>query len=227
MLFLRQITTIALYYFFRKYGIRSAGTIFIFWFLKAFLGIIQMRTEAMKHANRENPIGSGETVIFDEYQFVSYTLQYSLICLITLMEIFPDQAPRYSDYPKQKNQSPELRSSFFIKLLYLYFDRFTWTGFRKPLTDDDMYDLNPQDMSRELVPPFDKYWYESVESGRRKQMATDKKAGKVNPVYKPNAATNGSILPAMVKAYGGPFWFAGLLQIGISGLQFASPYLMQ
>ncbi|EJY57511.1 AAEL017209-PA [Aedes aegypti] len=193
---LAYITTIALYYFFRKYGIRSAGTIFIFWFLKAFLDIIQMRTEAMKHAKRENPIGSGKTVIFDEYQFVSYTLQYSLICLITL---------------------------FFIKLLYLYFDRFTWTGFRKPLTDDDMYDLNPQDMSRELVPPFDKYWYESVESGRRKQMATDKKAGKVNPVYKPNAASNRSILPAMVKAYGGPFWFAGLLQIGISGL----PYLMQ
>ncbi|XP_062705317.1 multidrug resistance-associated protein 1-like [Aedes albopictus] len=221
------ITVIALYYFFRKYGIRSAGTIFIFWFLKAFLGIIQMRTEAMKHANRENPIGSGETVIFAEYQFVSYTLQYSFICLITLMEIFPDQAPRYTDYPKQKNQNPELRSSFFIKLLYLYFDRFTWTGFRKPLTDDDMYDLNPQDMSRELVPPFDKYWYQSIENGRRKQMAADKKAGKVNPTYKPHAATNGSILPAMVKAYGGPFWFAGLLQIGISGLQFASPYLMQ
>ncbi|XP_065088176.1 multidrug resistance-associated protein 1-like [Ochlerotatus camptorhynchus] len=221
------ITVITLYYFFRKYGIHSSGTIFIFWFLKAFFGIIQMRTEAMKHANRDNPIGSGETVIFAEYQFVSFTLQYSLTCLILLMEIIPDKAPRYSDYPEMKNPSPELKSSFFIKLLYLYFDQFTWTGFRKPLTDSDMHDLNPEDTSRELVPPFDKYWYQSVESRRQKQMAADKKAGKVNPINKPHAATNGSILPAMVKAYGGPFWFAGLLQIGISGLQFASPYLMQ
>ncbi|XP_062549077.1 multidrug resistance-associated protein 1-like [Armigeres subalbatus] len=221
------ITVIILYYFFRKYGIRSSGTIFIFWFLKAFLGIIQMRTEAMKHEQRENPIGSSDTVVFAEYQFVSYTLQYSFICLIVLMEILPDKAPRYSEYPKMKNPNPELRSSFFIKLLYLYFDQFTWTGFRKPLTDSDIYDLNPQDTSRELVPPFDKYWYESIENGRQKQMAADKKAGKVNPVYKSHAATNGSILPAMVKAYGGPFWFAGLLQLGISGLQFASPYLMQ
>ncbi|XP_058820116.1 multidrug resistance-associated protein 1-like [Topomyia yanbarensis] len=221
------IVTIVLYCFFRKYGIRSSGTIFIFWFLKAFFGIIQMRTEALLHADRNTPIGSSGDIIFDEYQFVSYTLQYSFICLILLMEILPDQAPRYSDYPKMKNPSPELKSSFFIKLLYLYFDSFTWRGFRKPLTDEDMYDLNPDDTSREVVPPFDKYWYESIEKGRRKQMAADKKAGKVNPTYKPHGATNGSTLPAMVKAYGGPFWFAGMLQFAISGLQFASPYLMQ
>ncbi|KAL1397170.1 hypothetical protein pipiens_009960 [Culex pipiens pipiens] len=221
------IVVMILYYFFRKYGVRSSGTVFIFWFLKAFFGIIQMRTEAKLHQARDNPIGSGETIVFAEYQFVSFTLQYAFICLILLLEILPDQAPRYSDYPKQRNPNPELKSSFFVKLLYLYFDSFTWTGFRKPLTDDDMFDLNPEDTSRELVPPFDKYWYESVENGRRKQMATDKKAGKVNPTYKPHAQTNGSVLPAMVKAYGGPFWFAGLLQLAISGLQFASPYLMQ
>ncbi|XP_038107556.1 multidrug resistance-associated protein 1-like [Culex quinquefasciatus] len=221
------IVVMILYYFFRKYGVRSSGTVFIFWFLKAFFGIIQMRTEAKLHQARDNPIGSGETIVFAEYQFVSFTLQYAFICLILLLEILPDQAPRYSDYPKQRNPNPELKSSFFVKLLYMYFDSFTWTGFRKPLTDDDMFDLNPEDTSRELVPPFDKYWYESVENGRRKQMATDKKAGKVNPTYKPHAQTNGSVLPAMVKAYGGPFWFAGLLQLAISGLQFASPYLMQ
>ncbi|XP_058453712.1 multidrug resistance-associated protein 1-like [Malaya genurostris] len=221
------IVTIVLYFFFRKYGIQSSGTIFIFWFLKAFFGIIQMRTEALLHAERDSPIGSTGGVIFAEYQFVSYTLQYSLICLILLLEVLPDRAPRYSDYPKMKNPSPELRSSFFVKLLFLYFDSFTWRGFRKPLTDDDMYDLNPEDTSREVVPPFDKYWNESVEKERRKQMAQDKKTGKVNLTYKPHGATNGSTLPAMVKAYGGPFWFAGLLQLAISGLQFASPYLMQ
>ncbi|XP_055543163.1 multidrug resistance-associated protein 1-like [Wyeomyia smithii] len=221
------ITTIVLYYFFRKYGIRTSGTIFIFWFLKAFLGIVQIRTEAINHAQRDSPIGSSDTVVFAEYQFVSYTLQYSLICLMVLMETLPDQAPRYSDFPKKKNPSPELNSSFIVKLLFLYFDAFTWRGFRKPLTDDDMYDLNPENTSRELVPPFDKYWYESVEKARRKQMAADKKEGKVNLTQKPYAATNGSILPAMIKAYGGPFWFAAMLQFCLSGLQFASPYLMQ
>lgn len=38
--------------------------------------------------------------------------------------------------------------------------------------------------------------------------------------------TDGSILPAMVKAYGGPFWFAGILQIVINVLTFASPLVL-
>uniref|UniRef100_A0A182Y9Z9 ABC-type glutathione-S-conjugate transporter n=2 Tax=Anopheles stephensi TaxID=30069 RepID=A0A182Y9Z9_ANOST len=219
---LAYIMVMALYFFYRKYGIRSTGTMFIFWFLKAFFGIIQMRTEAMLHDVR----GSG-TGDFAEFQFVSYTIQYTFTCCVLLMELFPDKEPRYSEWAKLKNPNPELRTSFFSRLFYLYFDSYAWRGFRKPLTDDDMYDLNPEDTSRALVPPFDKYWFESVEKGRRKQMAADKKAGKTGLVYKPNAATNGSVLPAMVKAYGGPFWFAGLLQFAISGLQFASPYLMQ
>uniref|UniRef100_A0A182NES5 ABC-type glutathione-S-conjugate transporter n=1 Tax=Anopheles dirus TaxID=7168 RepID=A0A182NES5_9DIPT len=219
---LAYIMVLALYFFYRKYGVRSSGTMFIFWFLKAFFGIIQMRTEAQLHEIR----GSG-TGDFAEFQFISYTIQYTFLCVVLLLELFPDKEPRYSEWEKLKNPNPELRSSFFSRLFYLYFDSYAWRGFRKPLTDDDMYDLNPEDTSRALVPPFDKYWFESVEKGRRKQIAADKKAGKAGLVYKPNAATNGSVLPAMVKAYGGPFWFAGMLQFAISGLQFASPYLMQ
>ena len=39
-------------------------------------------------------------------------------------------------------------------------------------------------------------------------------------------ATNGSVLPAMVKAYGGPFWFAALLYVVINALSLASPLLL-
>lgn len=39
--------------------------------------------------------------------------------------------------------------------------------------------------------------------------------------------TDGSILPAMVKAYGAPFWFAGILQLLINALTFASPFLLR
>ena len=38
--------------------------------------------------------------------------------------------------------------------------------------------------------------------------------------------TNGSILPAMIKAYGGPFWFAGILHFVINALTIASPLLL-
>uniref|UniRef100_A0AAG5CWJ4 ABC-type glutathione-S-conjugate transporter n=2 Tax=Anopheles atroparvus TaxID=41427 RepID=A0AAG5CWJ4_ANOAO len=224
---LAYMDLLVLLFFMRKYGIRTSGTMFMFWFLRMFFGIIQLRTEVMVNDERPNPIGSGDTVDFWEYQFVSYVIQYSLICLVLVMELFPDQAPTFSFHPKTTNLNPEMKSSFFAKLLFLYFDSFAWKGFRKPLTMEEMYDLNPEDTSRELVPPFDKYWNMSVVSGRQKQIAADKKAGKKNMEYKPHSETNGSSLYAMVRAYGAPFWFAGMIQLAISGLQFASPYLMQ
>lgn len=48
-------------------------------------------------------------------------------------------------------------------------------------------------------------------------------------VVEPEAAskvTNGSCLPAMVYSYGGPFWFAGFLQMLIIVLTFMSPLLL-
>ncbi|XP_055548416.1 multidrug resistance-associated protein 1-like [Wyeomyia smithii] len=219
------LATLALYFFQRKYGIRSSGTIFIFWFMRLFFGIIQLRTEVQNKEIRGEV--SGDTVNFWEYQYISYIIQYAFICLIFVMELFPDQEPEYSDFPETKHPNPELRSSFFVRLFFFYFDSYTWKGFRNPLEIEDMHDINPQDASKELVPPFDKYWYESVEKGHRKQQAADKKAGKPTSEFKPYGQTNGSVLPAIVKAYGGPFWFAGIFQLAISGLQFASPYLMQ
>lgn len=52
-----------------------------------------------------------------------------------------------------------------------------WRGFRKPLTTDNMYDLNPENTSYELLPLFDRYWQENVEKKRRKQQMLDKVAG--------------------------------------------------
>lgn len=59
----------------------------------------------------------------------------------------------------------------------------------------------------------------------RRQESNDKK-GKGSATPEKVGTTNGSILPAMVKAYGGPFWFAGLLQIALNCLTFAMPLLL-
>lgn len=54
-----------------------------------------------------------------------------------------------------------------------------------------------------------------------------KKTGKSNiDEAEAPKTTNGSCLPAMVYAYGGPFWFAGILQMIIIALTFASPLLL-
>lgn len=54
----------------------------------------------------------------------------------------------------------------------------------------------------------------------------NEKKGKGDTAAVKPGQTDGSILGAMFKAYGGPFWFAGLLQIALNILTFASPLLL-
>lgn len=86
-----------------------------------------------------------------------------------LLNCFADKKPRQTTYviTNTKRPSPEQTSSFLNQIFFQWFFKTTWIGYRRPLTEDDIYDINPENTSRELVPPFDKYFAESVEKGRR------------------------------------------------------------
>ena len=101
------------------------------------------------------------------FQFINYMIYFSLIGTMLFLNCFADKTPRNSTYPKTANPSPELSASFLSQIFFQWFDKTTWIGWRKPLTEKDIYDINPEDTSRALIPPFDKYFQESVEKGRR------------------------------------------------------------
>lgn len=190
--------------FHRKHGIQSTGTLFVFWFMRTLFGVPQAHIEAQ---------GLNHTSEYKTYHVYSYLTQYAVVCIALVLEICPDERPTSSSYPEPKKPNPELRASFLSRLLFLQYDLLLWKGFRKQLTMDDMYDVNPQDMTRETSPVFDRYWNKSLEKGHRSR-AVDAKG------------TNGSILPVIVKAFGGPFVFAGALQLAMTTLQLASPYFL-
>lgn len=66
-----------------------------------------------------------------------------------------------------KNPSPEEQASFLSHLLFTWFDKLAWKGFKKPLEQKDLWDMNPEDSSRELVPKFEKYWQKSLQKCER------------------------------------------------------------
>lgn len=57
---------------------------------------------------------------------------------------------------------PEQSASFLSKLFFAWFDPLAWRGFRKPLETKDLWNMNPEDTSKEVVPKFDKYWEETL-----------------------------------------------------------------
>lgn len=144
----------------KKKGHQSSGVLFNFWMLLMIFAIPQLMTEIRNYKS------DGQNS-WEEFQFINYVIYFSLVAVMFLLNCFADKPPRNSTYTKASNPSPEQSSSFLRQILFQWFDSTTWVGWRRPLTEKDIHDINPDDTSRELVPPFDKYFYQSVEKGRR------------------------------------------------------------
>lgn len=142
-------------------GHRTSGLLFIFWVTLVIFASPQLRWVIREY-------DSDNLTTWMEFQFINYITYFTLISMMLVLNCFADKEPRQSTYPnKSSNPSPERSSSFLNQIFFQWFFATVWNGWRRPLTEADIYDINPENTSRELVPPFDKYFAESLEKGRK------------------------------------------------------------
>ncbi|XP_068990931.1 multidrug resistance-associated protein 1 isoform X8 [Neodiprion pinetum] len=203
----------------RKYGMRTSGLLFLFWFLLASCGAVQYRSIIRGH-NQSTEV---------TYSYVSYMIYYPVVLVLFLLHFFVDGEPRFSEYPPVERPCPETNSSFPSKILFTWFDPMAWKGFKKPLETDDLWAMNPEDTAAEIVPKFDKYWMETLrktDNAQGTKASFRKSSGQVdfNSARRKKIA---SILPALCKAFGPTFLFGSLLKLSQDILTFASPQILK
>ncbi|XP_035434175.2 multidrug resistance-associated protein 1 isoform X1 [Spodoptera frugiperda] len=211
-----------LLYYNRKYGMRASGVLFFFWLLLILAGLPQLQSQIKAHAN----IPDDENV---KYNFVSYMVYFPLIVIMFILNCFADLPPKDSPYKYEKNQCPENASGFPSRLTFSWFDPLALTGFRRSLTEEDLWALNPQDSSTEVVPKFDKFWEKSL---RKREISNATKASyrktSASVNFKPESEKKpASILPALCLAFGGQFLFGAMLKLFNDVLMFISPQLLK
>ena len=212
----------------------SSGVLFMFWFLLAILAIPQFRQEIRSFQDRENGFEYGE-ISWEDYLFLSNMIYFPIICIQLFLHCVADQKPLNSKFKqsksneKTKNPVPEIFSSYLRKITFMWFDIMTWRGFRKPLVEEDMWDINPQNASIEIAPSFDKHWKRSVEKNINKVPKAEKvdNKGATKEFIRNVKSTNGSVVSVLFSAFGGPFYFAGVLKLFIDLLSFANPQLLK
>lgn len=215
----------ALYH--KKRGIVSSGTVFLFWLLLTVFAIPQYRDEIRQFERRSiNTIGTDQ-LAWADYQFVSYMIYFPLLVIQLIAHLFADRRPIDSDYKNDKTDypSPEPFAGFIKRILFFWFDPFAWRGYRTSLNVPDIWDINPDDTSNELVPKFDKHWARDVEKNQRKESKSNKKSGTKDQTMPKR--TNGSIVPVLLLAYGVPFYFGGLMKLIVDLLSFANPQILR
>ena len=92
--------------------------------------------------------------------FILYTLQYSCICALFLLNIMADKMPKDLDkrVARQQNPSPKIRASFASKLIFLWMEGLFWAGYKNLLEVKDLWELSPDISLEEVVPRFEHYY---------------------------------------------------------------------
>ncbi|XP_052898371.1 multidrug resistance-associated protein 1 isoform X3 [Anopheles moucheti] len=216
-----------LVYLNKHYGMRTSGLLFLFWFLLSVCSIPRTRTEIRAHEAR---------IVEDtwaEYQFISFLIFFSLTCLMFLLNFFIDKPPRQSKYEITDKDCPELSASFPSRIFFAWFDRLAWVGFRKPLEVEDLWHMKPEDSSKEVSPAFLHHWNKTLEKTyQTRETSNDvtfKKLGNTASVdFRTTKSKNiASILPALIKTFGGTFLLGSFLKLGQDLLTFVSPQILK
>jgi ATP-binding cassette subfamily C (CFTR/MRP) protein 1 len=159
-----QIYVAALQYFHKIKGHHTSGILFNFWIFLVFCATPQLYFEIRTVLSEGFPT---TTMTVSQWFFIYYCAYFALIFVMLVLNCFSDKHPKNSTFPKHSNPSPELSVSFLNKLHFQWFTSIAWLGFRRPLNENDLFDIHPQDTCAELYPPFEKYFQESVEKNRR------------------------------------------------------------
>ncbi|XP_058815254.1 multidrug resistance-associated protein 1 isoform X1 [Topomyia yanbarensis] len=218
----------ALVYLNKFYGMRTSGLLFLFWFLLTLCSIPRCRTEARAYQNRM------ESDSWAEYHFVSFVIFFICSCVMFVLNFFIDRPAQLSKYEATDRDCPELSATFPSRLVFGWFDKLAWTGFKKPLVHEDLWNMKPEDSSKEISPLFMKYWNQTLEktyktheindvtstaSYKKQSCRVDFKTTKTKKIA--------SILPALVKAFGRTFAFGSFLKLAQDLLTFASPQILR
>ncbi|XP_063702153.1 multidrug resistance-associated protein 1 isoform X3 [Culicoides brevitarsis] len=225
------ILSMCLVYYNKVNGVRTSGTLFLFWLFVTIFSIPRVITESRRLEHRQTEQIEDS---WAEYQFVSFCIFFALSCAIFLLNCFADAEPRESIFEKQEKPCPEMRSSFLSRILFSWFDGLALLGYKKPLETKDLWDMRYEDSSSVVSPAFHKHWNKLIGKANAKPVTTTKatyskekeSAEKVELSAENKQKTNASILMPLIKAFGGTFLMGSSLKFLQDILTFVNPQLL-
>lgn len=152
-----------LQYYHKRKGHRSSGLLFTFWLLLSFCSIPQLRWEVINYQDGDfNP-----EIILPGFQFINFATYFLLISVMTILNCFCDKLPRNSTYPKNAKPCPDLHASILNRIFFAWLEPVILKGYRRPLVENDIYSINPENSSAELVPVFNKNFKKSQNRAKK------------------------------------------------------------
>eukprot|EP00095_Tigriopus_kingsejongensis_P010546 maker-scaffold349_size200065-snap-gene-1.33 protein:Tk10546 transcript:maker-scaffold349_size200065-snap-gene-1.33-mRNA-1 annotation:"multidrug resistance-associated protein 1 isoform x1" len=188
---------------YKKRGLVTSGALFVYWLLAVVCGAITFASVL------STPYLKGDTLILP---FLTYAIQYPLVVVLFFLNFWADAPTKYKKLHEEDlaNLTPESQASFVSQSVFVWFDSFAWTGWRRTLTYEDLWDLKLSERCAGIIPRWDKYWEDSV----------------IKKIQKSSIPARVSITSTLFKTFGPAYGISALYQLGTSFLQFASPQIV-
>ncbi|XP_054264491.1 ATP-binding cassette sub-family C member 3-like [Macrosteles quadrilineatus] len=206
----------------RVRGRHTSGVLFFFFLLLTIGGAVQFRTELR--------LRSKEIDEESNFKFILYMIYYPIVVVMLILNLFPDPPPRETFYPQSKKLCPEVHASYASRVLFAWFDRLIWKGFKSPLTVADLWDLRFQDTAGQIIPRFEKYWFRSptIPGVPEAFTATNGKSSSYGTLTSQRNRSRKpiSILGPTIRVLWLPIITAGVVKLSGDMLAFVNPQLL-
>uniref|UniRef100_A0A1A8EAQ7 Multidrug resistance-associated protein 1 n=1 Tax=Nothobranchius kadleci TaxID=1051664 RepID=A0A1A8EAQ7_NOTKA len=154
----------------RMKGVQSSGVMLIFWLLALLCATVSFRSKILQ------ALLQLETVCI--WRYTTFHMYYVLLMIALVLSSLTDQPPLFSQAVKDSNPCPEPGASFLSRITFWWITRLLVTGFKRPLVEKDLWSLNPDDRSHEVVPQLVHSWNSEchkVKSTEQKTMYSPKR----------------------------------------------------
>ncbi|KFV13611.1 Multidrug resistance-associated protein 1, partial [Pterocles gutturalis] len=216
-------------------GVQSSGVMTIFWLISLSCATVIFRSKII-HA-----LNTGAEV--DKFRFVTFCIYFILLLVQLILCCFPERPPLFSETVNDPNPCPEFSASFLSRITFWWITGLMIQGYRRPLEAKDLWSLNKEDTSEEVVPGLARNWAKEWAKTKRqplhmlyspqKQQKSSDSNGDVTEeaealIIKPSQkSSEASLFKVLYKTFGPYFLMSFLFKAGHDLLMFAGPEILK
>ncbi|NXM06487.1 MRP3 protein, partial [Tyrannus savana] len=134
----------------RLRGVQSSGVLIIFWFLSVLCAVGPFRSKIMATTAQNH--------INERFRFTTFYIYFALVIVELILSCFKEKPPFFSPVNTDTNPCPELNSGFLSRLTFWWFTSMAIHGYKRPLEEKDLWSLNEDDTSKNIVQQLSKEW---------------------------------------------------------------------
>nr|XP_048721612.1 multidrug resistance-associated protein 1 isoform X1 [Caretta caretta] len=219
----------------RMKGVQSSGVMLIFWFTALLCATIIFRSKILHTLNLGAEV--------DVFRYVTFYSYFVLVLIQLILSCFPERPPLFSETVNDPNRCPESNASFLSKITFWWITGLMIQGYRQPLEAKDLWSLNKEDTSEEVVQGLARYWAKECANTKKqpikmvyspkKQMKSSNSDGDVTEevetlIVKPSQRNSApSLLKVLYKTFGPYFLMSFLFKACHDLMMFSGPEILK